>query len=661
MASVGDLIVKLKADAKGLTEGLNKANADMKKTGEGFKKAGKKMSLVASGPVAALGTGMILSAANFEKSMNRVAALTGATGRDFDALNQQAKDLGASTMFSASQSAEAMGFLAMAGFKTNDIMGAMPGVLDLAAASQIDLADAADIASNILTGYSKSTEELAHVNDVLVKAMTSANVDLTMLGESMKYAGPVASAAGVAFEEAAAAVALMGNAGIQGSMAGTALRGAITRMLTPSDEAAAVMQKLGVNAVDSQGNLLGLTDIVAQLETAGASTAEMMTIFGQRAGPAMMALVSQGSDALAGMTTELENSGGTAKSIADTQMQGLAGATTELKSAWEGMSIALGEVVLPALTGLVDVLTPLIQGFSKLPGPVKLIIVGLMAAVVVLGPLLILIGFMIPAITGLATVFGALSLSMGPVTITILAIAAAVAGIIIIWKNWDKIVEVSKKLWEKISNTWKKTWSWLTDGIGNALENLQQKWDSIWKGAKDLVSMIFRRIQSLFESKLGWLLPGGAFIKALLFLKENWDDIWGGMTSVVETVVTSLKGPINSIIRFVNKLIDGLNKISFDIPNIPGVPGRGTTFGINIPNIPELAKGGIVRRPTLAMIGEAGPEAVIPLSKGGGAGGSITINIMGPTYGMDDFEDRVAKAVRDGVRRGGFQGILRTG
>ena len=644
MANVGDLVVRLKADAKGLNQALKDANKDMKKTGEGFKKAGKKMSLVASGPVAALGVGAVMTAAGFEKSMNRVMALTGATGSDFDALTAQAKELGRSTMFSASQSAEAMGFLAMAGFKTKDIMGAMPGVLDLAAASQLDLADAADIASNILTGYNKKTEDLAHVNDVLVKAMTSANVDLTMLGESMKYAGPVASAAGVGFEEAAAAMALMGNAGIQGSMAGTALRGAITRLLTPSDEAASIMQRLGVQATDSEGNLLGLTDIVKQLEAAGANTADMMTIFGQRAGPAMMALVSQGSGALSDMTTELMNSGGTAKSIADVQMQGLSGAMTEMKSALEGMAISFGEVLTPVLENVTDVLTRVLAVFGVLPGPVKMVVIGIGLLIAIMGPLLIIIGLMMPGIAALttgigllSTGFAALNLSMGVVALVILGIAAAIAAIIIIWKNWDTIV----------------------DAFNKSVKWLSKKWTDAFNLIKSVFDVVVGAIKRVFDSKLAWLLPGGAFIKALLFLKDNWDTIWGGLKAVVSRVVSGLKGPINLIIGLINGVINGLNKISFEFPSwVPGVGGKG--FGLNIPNIPTLAKGGIVKKPTLAMVGEAGPEAVIPLNRGGGSTGGVTVNIMGPTYGFDDFEDSVAKAIRDGIRRGGYQGILRT-
>jgi TP901 family phage tail tape measure protein len=634
MPNVGELTVKLKGDASSLDKALSDVETKLKSVGGKFKNIGKGMSAGITAPIAGIGVSAIMTGAKFEQGMNRVKALTQASGSEFDSLTATAKELGKTTMFSATQSAEAMGFLAMAGFKTTSIVGAMPGVLNLAAAAQMDLGQAADITSNILTGFGKETADLAHVNDVLVKAMTSANVDLSMLGESMKFVGPVAKSAGMGFEETAAAVALLGNAGIQGSMAGTALRGAMTKLLTPTDEAATIMAKLGVNALDSEGNLKSFTSIIGDLESSGASTADMMTIFGQRAGPAMMALVSQGSGALADMTESLENSGGIAKSVADTQMQGLNGAITEMKSAFEGLMIVIAEDILPIITKFVDKLSPLLRLFADAPQPIKIAVLAVAGIAAVVGPLLILIGFMIPAITALSGVMGVLSISMGPITLIVLGIAAAIAAIIIVWKNWDRIVDV----------------------FNSTITGLKELWNKAFDSMKSTFSTIAEKIKQLYNSKLGWLLPGGTLILAIEFLQTHWDTIWNGMKSTAETVMNGLKSYVNLWIKALNFLIGGMNKISFEIPNIPGIPGRGTKFGINIPEIPYLAKGGIVNRPTLAMIGERGPEAVIPLGRG--VGGGITINILGPTYGFDDFSAKVSQAVRDGVRRGGYQGVI---
>jgi len=715
VANIGDLVVKLKADASQLEAGLASAQESLKQTGDRMKGIGSKMSVGITAPIAAIGLGAIMTGAKFEKSMNRVKALTGTTGGDFDALTQQAKDLGSSTMFSATQAADAMAFLAMAGFKSNDIIGAMPGVLNLAAAAQMDLGEAADITSNILTGFGKDVSELGQVNDVLVKAMTSANVDLSQLGEAMKYVGPVASSAGMDFEETAAAIALLGNAGIQGSMAGTSLRGAMTRLLKPSEDAAATMAKLGLNVLDSEGNLRSFTEITKQLEDSGISTADAMTIFGQRAGPAMMALVSQGSEALDDMTQSLKDSGGTAESIANIQMEGMSGAIIEMKSAFEGLMISISEDLLPIFTSLIDKITPILSKFSDMPGPVKaiIVVVGIMAAV--MGPLLIAIGFMIPAIGALSVVMGGLSLSMGPITLAVLAIAAAIAIGILIWKNWDTIVAffsdtiaavkdtfvrvsgiildvfnskwgwlmpagplfkaimLIKKnwkdiwaairilaivAWELISGAFTKYFGWMLPGgaIHQALTKLGDIWASVWSTVREKFAEVAGLVSGIWDKHFGWLRPGGPIFTALGLLKDTWIDTW-------KAIGGALKVPVNLAIAGMNKIIDLMNAFEFgwDAKKVRGVTViPGFTFNpFNLAHIPQLAKGGIVTRPTLAMLGEAGPEAVTPLGRAGGVGGTtIVVNISGPTYGFADFEKKVSQAIRDGVRRGGFQGIL---
>ena len=216
----------------------------------------------------------------------------------------------------------------------------------------------------------------------------------------------------------------------------------------------------------------------------------------------------------------------------------------------------------------------------------------------------------------------ALNFAMGPIGLIILGIVAAVAAAILIFKNWDTIMRVLKD-----------TWTLVTD-----------------------------KIKKLFDTKLGWLLPGGVLIKALFLLRDNWKTIWNGMVAVVKAVVTPITGVVNSVIGAINSLFGALNAISIGwekkvLKGLPDIPGFGPWSPFNIPKIPALAAGGIVRSPTLAMLGEAGPEAVVPLGRGG-MGGGITINILGPTYGFDDFEERVSEAITDGVRRGGFSGVL---
>jgi TP901 family phage tail tape measure protein len=448
MSTLANLLVKISADASGLDKGLSETDAAMKRIGGGMQTAGKALTLGLTAPLVAFGGLALIAAADFESAMKRVGALSGASGEDLQRLEDQAKQLGASTQFSAGQAADAMGFLAMAGFDADEILGAMPSTLRLAAAAQMDLAQAADITSNILTGYGMEVEDLAHANDVLVKAFTSANVDLSMLGESLKYVGPIARAAGVDFEEVVAAIGLLGNAGIQGSMAGTSLR-MIIGALAPATGAAAVqLRKMGVATHDSAGQMLPLADIVGGLERVGLSAGDALAIFGQRAGPAMAALVSQGGDALRDFTTNLRDSAGTAEMIAGVQMQGLHGAFKLLKSAIEAVQIAIAQSgLLGWVTGLITKAAELLQGLSQLsPGVLQFAtVVGV--ALAALGPLLfafgtllaflpsIKVGFVLfsTAMTALPGLLGGVGAALGVFLISPLGLGVAALGALIVF------------------------------------------------------------------------------------------------------------------------------------------------------------------------------------------------------------------------------------
>ena len=304
-AVIGALRAELSASISRFQQDMGKAGDSVagfsnrfKRIGAGMQRTSRSMSIGLTAPILGFGAFIAKTAGDFEAGMNNVRAVSGATGEDFDKLKVQAKELGATTKFTAAQAAEGMGFLAMAGFEANEILGAMPGTLQLAASANLKLGDAADIVSNILTGYGKDVTEPAHINDVLVKTFASANTDLVGLGQAMKYVGPIAKAAGVQFEEVAAAIGQMGNAGIQGEMAGTALRGAIGKILNPTKQAAGLMEEMGLQFVDANGKL-PLVDIIRALGPHAEDAGLFLQIFGQRAGPAMAALAGQGADSLA--------------------------------------------------------------------------------------------------------------------------------------------------------------------------------------------------------------------------------------------------------------------------------------------------------------------------------------------------------------------------
>lgn len=382
---------------------------------------GRRMTLGVTAPLVGFGALSLKVAADFERSMNKVQALSGATGSALNDLSQQAQELGRTTQYSASQAADGMGFLAMAGFDAQQILAAMPSTLQLAAAAQMDLASAADITSNILTGYALPVEELGRANDVLVRTFTRSNTSLQQLGEAMKYVGPLAAGLGIEFEEVAAAIGLFGNAGIQGSMAGTSLRRALSNLSNPTAQVAATLTRLGVSVQDSTGAMRPLVEIIEQLEKSGADTTDMMILFGDRGGPAMAALLEQGSTALRNFTADLEESGGVAERIAEAQMRGLSGATLELKSALEGLQIAVTSGgALAGVTGLVRSVAGGVQDMAEMSDNTANWMIALGGGLAVIGPLTAGVG-------GLALAVRGLSLALGTGMLPLIAVGGPIA------------------------------------------------------------------------------------------------------------------------------------------------------------------------------------------------------------------------------------------
>lgn len=419
-------------------------------------------AIIGLGAVAVIRT-VVKSFADFETQMNRVRVLTGATGTDFSSLTDLALELGRTTAFSAKQSADAMGFLAMAGFEVDEVIGALPRTLELAAAAQLELGDAADIVTNILTGLQIPLEDLGKANDVLVKAFTSTNTNLQQLGQAFKFVGPIATSAGLQFEEVTAVLGLLGNAGIQASMAGTTLRGSIAKLLNPSAEAVKVLERLGVTAVDSSGKLVPFSDVIEQLGKGGATTADIFKIFGQRAGPGVAVLLSQGSAAIRELTKELEGAGGAAKEAAEVQLEGLNGALIKMKSAVEGAAISIGEQLAPFIAKGAD-------GIREFAAGVVLVVKAIVEATEGTKGFGEGLRAFLPAISTLVSVFfiaartiEILKIAFKSLEIVVLGLAFAVA---IVVRRFDLLDDITIKMAD------------LAEEIGNVGSNFQDLVDA---------------------------------------------------------------------------------------------------------------------------------------------------------------------------------------
>jgi TP901 family phage tail tape measure protein len=447
-----------------------KADAAPPTSFDAMRGAGMAVTGVGIGATAGI-AGTVKVAADFESAMSRVGALSGATDAELQKMNKTAQELGSSTAFSATQAAEGMQFLSMAGFNASETIAAMPGMLDMAAAGQVELGRAADISSNILSAFGLEASEMRRVGDVLTKAFTSSNVNLEMLGNTMQYVGPIAKAAGFSLEEVSAAAGLLGNAGIQGEKAGTALRSVITRLADPPKEASDAMDKLGLQITDSNGKMLPMANILGQAEEGmkGMTNAQRTAIASQLAGTeaasAFLALMDTGPDRLKDFTGELENSGGTARRVAKEQLDNLNGSLTELKSASEGAAISIGSTLSPYIRQAAEFIKGLVNRFNNLSPEMKkaIAITAAVAAGVALigGPVLLLIGLLPTIAAGFSTlvgIFGAFNTVMlaNPIGLVIVAITALIAAGVLLYKNWDKVKSSASSLWEGIKNAFKK-------------------------------------------------------------------------------------------------------------------------------------------------------------------------------------------------------------
>ena len=320
--------------------------------------------------IAAFGASSVKEGAAFTKSMSNVKALTGATATEFAKLEEQAKTLGATTKFTAIEAAEGMQFMAMAGFEVNEIMSAMPGVLDLAAASNMELGRSADIVSNVLSGFGADASETGRFVDVLTQTFTSSNTSLEQLGQAFKFVAPVAESFGFSVEETAAALGTLGNAGVQAGIAGRGLRGVMSKLGAPTNAAATAMEGLGIEIFNSAGEMKSLPEIIGSFNRATAGMTEQQkaaalgTIFSRGELSNMLILMKAGQGTLEDFGSELENSGGRAAEIAAEQLNNLSGDVTLFQSALSGVKIKVFEVLEPVLRRVVQAGTAFLTNFG---------------------------------------------------------------------------------------------------------------------------------------------------------------------------------------------------------------------------------------------------------------------------------------------------------
>lgn len=387
--------------------------------GAGAVNLGSTLTGAVTTPLVGIGVAAMTTFGNFEQQMNRVKAISGATGGQFDQLKQRAVELGASSVFSASEVAQAMENMASAGMNVNDIYSASAGVMDLAAVSGRDMGLAAEAVASAMNQFGIAGENATHVADVYAKAAADTNAETVDMAEAMKYAGPVMSSLNSSFEETAAAIGIMSNAGIKGSQAGTTLRTAMQRLAAPTDVASKLMQSLGISAYNSEGQMKPISELLPHLQERLSGLSEeqrnnaLNTLFGKESLSGMLALLDSAGPEFDGVVSGLQNSNGAAKEMADTMNSGLTGSIENLKGKLETAAITVSERFAPYIEQLADKVGELTEWFTNLSEEQQDQIIkwGLVAAAA--GPALVVFGKIAGALGTTFKALGTVSSGIG--------------------------------------------------------------------------------------------------------------------------------------------------------------------------------------------------------------------------------------------------------
>lgn len=577
-------IIETEQELKRLEEQANQSATALQKigaTGEKWKEvggnienAGKKLMPVTA-TVTALGTVSVKTAADFESSMSKVAAVSGATGSDLEALSKKAREMGSKTKFSASEAAEAMNYMAMAGWKTEDMLSGIEGVMNLAAASGEDLATTSDIVTDALTAFGLSAQDSGHFADVLAAASSNANTNVSMMGETFKYAAPIAGALGFSVEDTAEAIGLMANAGIKGSQAGTSLRTIMTNL---SGDVKICGQNIGevtIATTNADGSMRDLSDILADCRTAfsGLSESEKAaaaeSLVGKNAMSGFLALMNAGEGDIAKLSGAIDNCNGAAQSMADTMNDNLEGQLTILKSQLQELAISFGEILLPAVKSIVSFLQGFINVLNSMPDGMKQTIVTIALVAAALGPVLIIIGKVISAVGTIMTIvpkvagviktvqgaFAALNATMlaNPIVLIIAAIAALVAAFIYLWNTNEEFRQFWIDLWEDIKEIAIAVWEALKAFFSAAWEAIKATAETIWNAIAGFFTGLWEGIKNTFTTVVNAI---STFLTTIWnTIKSVAETVWNAISTFFTTIWTAIKTVVTTVVTAISTFL----------------------------------------------------------------------------------------------------------
>lgn len=574
----GSIAAKMTLDISNFTSQLNLAQNQAQRLavessksfqiGSALTGMGKVLSTAVTLPLLGIAATSIKVGNEFQAQMSRVQAIAGATGGELDKMKAQAIELGAKTAFSAKEAAQGMENLASAGFQVNEIMDAMPGVLDLAAVSGGDVAASSEAMASSLRAFGLEAGQAGHVADVFARAAADTNAETVDMAEAMKYVAPVAHSMGLSLEETAASIGIMADAGIKGSQAGTTLRGALSRIAKPTKAMVKSMDQLGVSFYDANGKMIPLREQIAQLKTATAGLTQeernrhLVTLYGQNSLSGMLALLDAGPEKLDKMTNALINSDGAAREMAETMQDNLASKIEQMGGAFESAAIVIQQILEPALTKVVGGITKLIEAFLNMsPVGQKMVVIfaGMVAA---LGPLLLIAGTVMTTMVKLRIAMQFLGPAfmgtMGTIALVVAAFYALVAVFMIAYTKSERFRNLIDSLAPAIKKGLGIAVEWAAEKLKVLWEWLQKATEKVKEFGSAISSKVANTLQQ-FGINLGQAGSSiGSFISSGLERLGGAFGKVGGVMSIAASVLTKvglaffgITGPLGLVISLV--------------------------------------------------------------------------------------------------------------
>lgn len=617
-----NLVATIALDTKNFVSGIEQAKSQASGLSSVTVAIGNLMSQgfnTAVGAVKNFAGYVLDSGKSFESTMSEVQAISGASGQDLVDLTNKAKEMGATTKFSATEAGEAFTYMAMAGWDSGQMMDGITGIMNLAAASGENLANTSDIVTDALTAFGLKAEDAGHFSDVIAAASSNANTNVSMLGESFKYVAPLAGSMKYSAEDVAVALGIMANSGIKGSQAGTTLRSILTKLIKPTKDVEAAMEQYGLSLSDSSGNALPLDNVLGQLRTtfSNLSQAEQTqlaaTLAGQEGMSGLLSIVNTSQEDFDKLKNSIYDCEGATQRMADVMQNNLGGSLTILQSGVEGLALTFFDGIKGTAKDAVDGLTAAVEKANKkvsawinsdatqekltvIADKIQILIDKLLnnldpildGIIGLFEGLVNVIGFVVDHFDQIAAVVGtvvagfvalkaamaaikfasmisniaSLIASMNPVTLIIGAIIAAIAALIL---NWDKVKAVAIACWESIKNAWNSATSFfsnLVSSIVNAFTGIGEKIGAFFSSAWEKVKSIWSAVTSWFSSIVSAVINAFTSIPSKIseFFKKAWETIksvWQAVTGWFASIVSAV---INAFTSIPSKISDFFKK-----------------------------------------------------------------------------------------------------